>query len=246
MLTTFDTDEDVGGSAPAGASGFLLKDAGPTDLLAAIRAAHRGESVVAPAVTRRLIDAYVLAPPPGATDRIPTGLAADPGRGDRSESRLGRLTDREREVLVAVGQGLSNQEIAGRLHLAEATVKTHLGAILRKLGPARPRSGRRPGPRVRTRPAPPLTTTRHSPGPAPAARPPLPGPAPTARRHSARPWIPAACHSPATGSRCRASSGANFSARDELFTDISDISQQQVITCGVVDRRTRPRNEGAR
>ncbi len=130
VLTTFDTDEDVVAALRAGASGFLLKDAGPTDLLAAIRAAHRGESVVAPAVTRRLIDAYVLAPPPAP----PTGSATDPGVAGRSDERLGRLTDREREVLVAVGQGLSNQEIAGRLHLAEATVKTHLGAILRKLG----------------------------------------------------------------------------------------------------------------
>ena len=128
VLTTFDTDEDVVAALRAGASGFLLKDAGPTDLLAAIRAAHRGESVVAPAVTRRLIDAYVLAPAAS-----PTGPAADPGGVGRPDERLDRLTDREREVLVAVGQGLSNQEIAGRLHLAEATVKTHLGAILRKL-----------------------------------------------------------------------------------------------------------------
>jgi DNA-binding NarL/FixJ family response regulator len=138
VLTTFDTDEDVVAALRAGASGFLLKDAGPTDLLAGIRAAHRGESVVAPAVTRRLIDAYVLARPPGSPTGFATGfateLATDPGAAGRSDERLGRLTDREREVLVAVGQGLSNQEIAGRLHLAEATVKTHLGAILRKLG----------------------------------------------------------------------------------------------------------------
>ena len=134
VLTTFDTDEDVVAALRAGASGFLLKDAGPTDLLAAIRAAHRGESVVAPAVTRRLIDAYVLAPPTASPTGLATEPATDPGAAGRSDERLGRLTDREREVLVAVGQGLSNQEIAGRLHLAEATVKTHLGAILRKLG----------------------------------------------------------------------------------------------------------------
>ena len=134
VLTTFDTDEDVVAALRAGASGFLLKDAGPTDLLAAIRAAHRGESVVAPAVTRRLIDAYVLAPPTAPPTGLATEPATDPGAAGRSDERLGRLTDREREVLVAVGQGLSNQEIAGRLHLAEATVKTHLGAILRKLG----------------------------------------------------------------------------------------------------------------
>ena len=134
VLTTFDADEDVVAALRAGASGFLLKDAGPTDLLAAIRAAHRGESVVAPAVTRRLIDAYVLARPPAPPTGFATEPATDPGAAGRSDERLGRLTDREREVLVAVGQGLSNQEIAGRLHLAEATVKTHLGAILRKLG----------------------------------------------------------------------------------------------------------------
>jgi DNA-binding NarL/FixJ family response regulator len=131
VLTTFDTDEDVVAALRAGASGFLLKDAGPTDLLAAIRAAHRGDAVVAPAVTRRLIDAYVLASPAGPATG--DGAAARPDdRRDRL-NRLDRLTDREREVLVAVGQGLSNQEIAGRLHLAEATVKTHIGAILRKL-----------------------------------------------------------------------------------------------------------------
>jgi DNA-binding NarL/FixJ family response regulator len=121
VLTTFDTDDDVVAALRAGASGFLLKDAGPAELLAAIRAASRGDAVVAPTVTRRLIDAYVLP----ARNPDPVSAARD--------DRLGRLTDREREVLLAVGQGLSNQEIAGRLHLAEATVKTHLGAILRKL-----------------------------------------------------------------------------------------------------------------
>ena len=131
VLTTFDTDEDVLAALRAGASGFLLKDAGPSDLLAAIRAAHRGDAVVAPAVTRRLIDAFVLTPGRVAAQPMPSGPMAAPP--DDRAARLDRLTDREREVLVAVGQGLSNQEIAARLHLAEATVKTHLGAILRKL-----------------------------------------------------------------------------------------------------------------
>jgi DNA-binding NarL/FixJ family response regulator len=126
VLTTFDTDEDVVAALRAGASGFLLKDAGPADLLTAIRAAHRGDAVVDPALTRRLIDAYVLPPRDAAPSAArPPDPLPDP--------RLDRLTDREREVFTAVGRGLSNAEIAATLHLAEATVKTHLGAILRKL-----------------------------------------------------------------------------------------------------------------
>ena len=103
VLTTFDTDEDVVAALRAGASGFLLKDAGPTDLLAAIRAAHRGESVVAPAVTRRLIDAYVLAPPPapptGSRDRTRvwqtgpmSGSGGSPTASARSSSPSARAS----------------------------------------------------------------------------------------------------------------------------------------------------------
>ncbi|MEO3936164.1 response regulator transcription factor [Dermatophilaceae bacterium Soc4.6] len=131
VLTTFDLDEFAFAALQAGASGFLLKDAGPTDLLAAIRAVHRGDSVVAPSTTRRLIDTFVHA--------LPGAGGGDPGPGGDDTAyasalrRLEPLTEREREVLVAVGQGLTNQEIAASFFVAEATVKTHIGAVLRKL-----------------------------------------------------------------------------------------------------------------
>ena len=127
VLTTFDLDEFAFAALQAGASGFLLKDVGPTDLLAAIRAVHGGDSVVAPSTTRRLIDAFVT-PAADASDSGP------PMRAELAEARLGPLTDREREILVAVGRGLTNHEIAASFFLAEATVKTHIGAVLRKLG----------------------------------------------------------------------------------------------------------------
>ena len=118
MLTTFDLDEYVFAGLRAGASGFLLKDVPPAELLFAIRSVHAGDSVVAPSATRRLIDRFVpLLAPAGPP---PAGLAG--------------LTEREREVLVQVAAGLSNAEIATRLFVSEATVKTHVGRILAKLG----------------------------------------------------------------------------------------------------------------
>jgi DNA-binding NarL/FixJ family response regulator len=122
ILTTFDLDEYAHAALRAGASGFLLKDALPNDLLSGIRAVASGDAVVAPSVTRRLLDTYAHRLSPDAEGEL------DP------ELYLEALTPREREVLTQVAQALSNSEIAATLHLTEATVKTHVGRILAKLG----------------------------------------------------------------------------------------------------------------
>ncbi len=121
VLTTFDLDEYALGALDAGASGFLLKDAQRSELTAAIRAVHRGDAVLAPSVTRRLIDRLHAAPaaPPHAS------TAGDPTT---------ELTDRERDVFLAIAQGMNNAEIAGHLFLSESTVKTHVGRVLAKIG----------------------------------------------------------------------------------------------------------------
>ncbi|AUH43587.1 response regulator [Streptomyces sp. CMB-StM0423] len=121
ILTTFDLDEYAFAGLRAGASGFLVKDALPDELLAGIRAVASGEAVVAPALTRRLIERYAHLLPARSEPAGP-----DP--------RLAVLTDREREVLRAVALGWTNGEIADRMHLAESTVKTHIGRILGKTG----------------------------------------------------------------------------------------------------------------
>jgi DNA-binding NarL/FixJ family response regulator len=118
ILTTFDLDEYVLSGLRAGASGFLLKDAAPADLLSAIRVVASGEAVAAPSVTRRLMAHFLGSAPTRRT----------------AEGRLAALTAREREVLTLVARGLSNIEIAAALVLAESTIKTHLGHILTKLG----------------------------------------------------------------------------------------------------------------
>ncbi|MEU5088929.1 response regulator transcription factor [Streptomyces sp. NPDC021356] len=121
VLTTFDLDEYVYAALRAGASGFLLKDARPEELLAGIRAVATGDAVIAPALTRRLLHEFArLVPPAG------DGTAQDP--------RLSALTDREREILVAIGKGWTNGEIAARFVLSESTVKTHVGRVLAKIG----------------------------------------------------------------------------------------------------------------
>jgi DNA-binding NarL/FixJ family response regulator len=117
MLTTFDVDDYVFDAIRAGASGFLLKDAPPADLIAAVEVVARGDALLAPSVTRRMIEHFVR------------DTAA---RGQRTE--LPQLTDRETEVLVLVARGLSNAEIAAELVVAEQTVKSHVSRVLGKLG----------------------------------------------------------------------------------------------------------------
>ncbi|KJY16817.1 MULTISPECIES: response regulator transcription factor [unclassified Streptomyces] len=121
VLTTFDLDEYVFGALRAGAAGFLLKNADAAELMAAVRTVARGEGLIAPAVTRRLIAEF-------AAPR-PVRNAPEPGRA----AAVASLTPREREVLSALGEGLSNAEIAERLEMAEATAKTHVSRLLGKL-----------------------------------------------------------------------------------------------------------------
>ncbi|WP_049578172.1 response regulator [Streptomyces sp. SBT349] len=123
VLTTFDFDEYVFGALRAGAGGFLLKDSEASALLDAVRTVAAGEGLIAPSVTRRLIAEFARSAPGGAQ--------APPAPG---AARLASLTPREREVLARIGEGLSNAEIADRLHMAEATVKTHVSRVLHKLG----------------------------------------------------------------------------------------------------------------
>ena len=118
MLTTFDLDTYVYAALGLGASGFLLKDVTPEYLVAAVRIVRDGDALLAPTITRRLVERFTTVEP----------------RESPSHRDLATLTPREREVLLLVAQGLSNVEIAGRLFLSEATVKTHVARILAKLG----------------------------------------------------------------------------------------------------------------
>jgi len=118
ILTTFDLDDYVYGALRAGASGFLLKDTPPADLLTAIRVIAAGDALLAPAVTRRLIAEFTRRPQPG----------------QHPVTALDGVTDREREVLTLIGRGLSNAEIAQALHITMATAKTHISRLLAKIG----------------------------------------------------------------------------------------------------------------
>ena len=136
ILTTFETDEYVYQALRAGASGFLVKDAEPEELIRAVRVVHRGEALLSPSVTRRLIASLARRAPatPSATGPTNTG----PGTGGSASrafpaANLARITDREREVLALVAQGLSNDEIAVRLYLSPLTTKTHVSHIMTKL-----------------------------------------------------------------------------------------------------------------
>jgi DNA-binding NarL/FixJ family response regulator len=120
VLTTFDLDEFAFGGLRAGASGFLLKTARPEDLLSAIHTVAAGEAVISGRVTMRMLELF--------GNRLPTR----PGHGD-DDSPLSTLTAREREILVAIAEGLTNTEISQRFHLTESTVKTHVGRVLAKL-----------------------------------------------------------------------------------------------------------------
>ncbi|TYK51143.1 response regulator transcription factor [Actinomadura decatromicini] len=119
ILTTFDLDEYAFAAIKAGAGGFLLKDAGPAQLIEAIKSVHSGDAVVAPSTTKRLLDRFAV--------HLPDAEA-------KANGALESLTDREGEVLRLVARGMSNAEIAARLYVSEATVKTHMGRILMKLG----------------------------------------------------------------------------------------------------------------
>ncbi|MGW0573551.1 response regulator [Streptomyces tauricus] len=119
VLTTFNLDEYAYDALRAGASGFLLKDALPEELVAGVRAVAAGDAVISPSLTRKLLDAF--------SDRLP-------GHSPGQQRRLDDLTQREREVLTAIASGWTNLEIAERLHLAESTVKSHIGRILTKIG----------------------------------------------------------------------------------------------------------------
>jgi DNA-binding NarL/FixJ family response regulator len=120
IVTTFDHDEYVFGALRAGAAGFLVKDASPDELLAAVRTVANGESLVAPRVTRRLIEAAIS----GAS---PTPPASS------HQAVIDSLTERERDIVVGLAQGMSNQHLARHLHVSQATVKTHVSSVLAKL-----------------------------------------------------------------------------------------------------------------
>ena len=133
ILTTFETDEYVYQALRAGASGFLVKDAEPEELIHAVRVVHRGDALLSPSVTRRLIASLAGRTPGGPAGHIAAGSPAS-SAVSRPPHELARLTEREREVLGLVARGLSNDEIAAKLFLSPLTTKTHVSRIMTKLG----------------------------------------------------------------------------------------------------------------
>ena len=146
IVTTFDLDEYAFAGLRAGASGFLLKNAPPAELVRAIRTVAAGDAIVEPRITRRLLELFGdrLPASDDATRRTATDAATDaqaagpartePGRDPSSDPRLASLTERETEVFTAIARGMSNAEISAAFYLSESTVKTHVGRILMKLG----------------------------------------------------------------------------------------------------------------
>ena len=136
VLTTFDLDDYLVAAMRAGASGFLLKDTTAPELVAGIRAVARGDSVVAPSATRRLLERWFASSTPVDFPGLGARAADSPGSGARAgrAASLEVLSDREKEILALVGRAMNNGEIAGDLFLAESTIKSHINRMLRKLG----------------------------------------------------------------------------------------------------------------
>ena len=132
ILTTFDLDEYVYAALHAGASGFLLKSTEPAELVSAIRVVAAGDALLAPSVTRRLVEEFTRRPVPAAPPR-PPDQQPHPVVARAPAASLDAITGREREVLALIASGLSNSEIAERLSISEATAKTHVGHLLTKL-----------------------------------------------------------------------------------------------------------------